>query len=72
MSQDPVLSSALDKWSKAVNGQRPIISHRELDALSDHFQVSEDQEAATLYFKHSRTIPNPNRVGTLDTFVLFI
>lgn len=71
MNNTDRLNSALAKWARAKRGERPVISHQELDLLGDHFQASDSADASH-YFNASRTIHNPNRVGVLDAFVLYL
>ena len=71
MTDQDRLRVALNKWTQAERGERPVISEPELDLLGAHFQ-SDDGLDADRYFRDSRTIHNPNRVGILDAFVLYL
>jgi hypothetical protein len=71
MNDTDRLNSALAKWQRAKAGERPVISEQELNLLGDHFQ-QDDGEDASHYFKDSRTIHNPDRVGILDAYVLYL
>lgn len=69
-SEHDTLQAGLIAWEKAKAGNDPVVSDAMLNALGDHFQTSDDEAEAKRYFSQSSTIHNPNRVGTLDTYIL--
>jgi hypothetical protein len=65
-------STAADKaWEQAKTGQSVIVSDDMLNALTARFYKSNDHEA-TVFFTHSLTKKNPQRVGILDAYIFEI
>lgn len=64
------LNRALAKWESVKNGAQDVIVDDEtLDLLSAHFK-DQDTAEADVYFKHTSSPFNPQRVGIRDTYVL--
>lgn len=59
------------KWSALKSGQLVVMSDPELDELCDHFK-DHDGPDADLFFGYCGSAPNPKRVGTLDTYLVFV
>lgn len=48
----------MNKWNRILNGERVVCSHADMDSFPFHVDLV--------------SVPNPERIGTLDTFLVWL
>lgn len=59
----------MEKLDAVLAGRAVVVSDGELDALGDRLR-DENSPRADLFFRGTRTVPNPRRMGVLDAWIL--